>query len=480
MKLEDKINVAVVGPIKSGRGVLVKKAVEYKELLINRALQGNFWVPKQLVAAKDKLNESLFERYSKDPKKYAFEFQMDCYANRLEQQSKVDKLSGIVLTGQPIEVDRNIYAEANREHIGEAFSTYEHIHAEVEKRIGSPDVFIYMQIPEEKVDVALKRIGFIGREGEKQFIENPSYLIENIRLNEKYWKNHASVIYVDGTHPAFDDENGNEDYFKELFSNIGEQIKVLNPPPRLTLDQWEVVDYNSAKKAMREARRQLRQYLHENQKLISFAGLVGVGKTGMADFVSDELEIGIMRELDGKNDEVDDEMLDKFLQNMEEECYNFQKHITPKRPEAEKEIYANGKSLATDRSKEEDVVIFQRRFHQKGYLTDEQVKELWELAREAYFKGPKSDCLIKLTISAEESRKRILQRDRWQEIKAWPPEELKAMHTLYSDFFEHVEKLGAHRGPMIDLDLAVWDPDKNIHQGHLFQEMLHGMLEFEK
>ncbi len=466
MKLNDKITIAAAGPIKSGVKTLIQKLVEEKEVLFESILNGNFWVPKVLHTIEDRFDSRLFERYSEDPARYAYEFQTCCFANRLEQQDQIDALQGLVLSGQPLSVDRWIYAEANKEYIGEKFSTYERLYGQIDKRVNDPDVYLYLRVTD--IDVLLERIKQYGRPGERQFLEDPAYLRENIRLNEEFFmkQTRKPVVVVDATHLEWN------------LKDIAEGIRKAIPPPRLSLDEWEAVDHNSAKKAMRVARRQLRDYL-QCQKLISFAGLVGVGKTGMAEFISDELEIGIMRELDGKNDEVFDKKLASFLQNMEEECYGFQKHITPKRPIAEKEVYDLGRSFATDRSKEEDVAIFQRNFLNKGYLTPEQATELWELAKREYAKGPKSDCLIKLTISPEESRRRILQRGRLEETKAWPLEELRAMHTLYSDFFDEVKKLEAHQGPCIDLDLAIWNPDNNIHQGYLFQEMLHGMIEYD-
>src|SRR3989338_7329290 len=117
MQLEDKITIALAGPIKSGKEILAAKAPLYQNILF-QALQGNYWVPSRLTLVKEEQDATLFEKYSAEPEKYAFEFQIRCLASRLEQQDVVDAASGMVLLGQPLGIDRQVYAEANRQALG--------------------------------------------------------------------------------------------------------------------------------------------------------------------------------------------------------------------------------------------------------------------------------------------------------------------------------------------------------------------------
>lgn len=477
LHLEDKITIAVGGPIKAGKDILLENAPAYQDTLFH-SLRGNFWVPAELSTVAQEHNQELFERYSAHPEKYAFEFQCACLANRLTQQTEVDAASGLVFHGQPLEIDRHIYAEANRSKMGESFVTYEKVYEEVRQRVSSPKVWIYLRVPEEKIEVLLGRIRTSGREGERKFLDNPSYLIEIVRRNELFFKKvvRQPVIEVDATHPIFGGES-NPEYLKRVYQDITDKIYEYGRPPHLTLDEWEAVDHNQAQNGMREARRQLQQYLIEHQTIITIAGLVGSSKTGTAELLSAELNLDIMRELSGKHNAIADELLDKFLRDKKKYGYDLQKSLIPKRIGMRKDQCASGKSFVEDRSPVEDQSIFWRKLYQQEYLSDAQMGELIGLAKEAYAPAPKSDLIIKLLRSPRECRRMILKRGRSVEIRAWPEKELEAMKIFYDDLFSDMDKYGSHNGPKIELDLEEWNAKNTTHWGFLFQEILHRLLE---
>src|SRR3989338_9993821 len=136
MMLEDKITAAVIGPIKAGKGLFIGKMFEptRQQIILDKVLTGNYWVPRKMVSIEEKVDNEFLQRYYADPRQHAFELQMRCMALRLEQQSKVDAEEGLVFTGQPLEVDR-LFAEINRENIGDAFSTYQALFKEIRTRI---------------------------------------------------------------------------------------------------------------------------------------------------------------------------------------------------------------------------------------------------------------------------------------------------------------------------------------------------------
>ncbi len=482
MQLDDKITIAVAGPIKSGKDVFVEKAQHYKEIIL-QSLLGNFWVPPQLTAVKEQQDQALFEKYSAEPKRYALEFQIRCLASRLEQQDLVDRASGVVLLGQPLEVDRWIYAEANREHISDAFATYEKLYEQVKRRVTSPDIWVYLQV--QDVEVLKRRIAREGLPGERKFLDDDSYLRRIMELNDEFFRRvQQPVINIDAAHPVFDGEQSLNDgeqslnYFPALFERTAKEIRQYKEPPRLTLDEWESVDYNTAQDAAERARRQLRDYLQRHQTIITLAGSVGLGKTGMAKKLSNSLEIEIILELQGKNDAIRDELLSKFLQNKARYGYDLQKHLLPKRAERRKELYNTGKSFVEDRSPVEDQSIFWRRFHQQGYLSDKQLKELQELAKTTYAAVAKSEVMIKLNRPARECRQMILKRGRHEEIRAWPLAEIEQLQKLYEDFFTDMEQYGSHEGPKLEFDLAELNPKDDLHKAYMFQEMLHSLIEY--
>ena len=480
LHLEDKITIAVGGPIKAGKDFFLRYVDKYKETLYS-CLQGNFWVPQQVQVISEEHNQELFRRYSAQPERYAFEFQMACLSNRLAQQTKVDTAQGLVFHGQPLEIDRHIYAEANRQHIGDAFSTYEQLYEQVRKRVTSPDVWIYLRIPEKKIGILLDRIRSHGREGEQKFLDDHSYLRENIQKNEYFFKHivRQPVITIDATDPVFGTDN-DEGQLLSLYQTIAAQIQEYKQPPRLTLLEWKAVDYNRAQKGTREARRQLRKYLAAHQTIITMAGLVGVSKTSMAELLQEELDIDIMRELSGGNDAIVDELLAHFLLDKKRYGYELQRSLIPKRIGRRKQQYQSGRSFVEDRSPVEDQSIFWRRLRQQGYLSSSQIKELIGLAKKAYAAAPQSDLMIKLLRTPQACREMILARGRPQEIAAWPEAELEKMKLLYDDLFHDMRKYGSHDGPTLELDLATFDPKNTIHLGHLWQEMLHSFLEWEE
>ncbi len=482
LQLEDKITIGIAGPIKAGKDILAKYAKDYQNTLF-QSLQGNFWIPQQLTIINEQQNVDLFERYSQHPQQYAFEFQTACIANRLAQQNQVDNSTGLVLLGQPLEIDRHIYAEANKQNLGNSFPTYEQLYAEVKKRVTSPDIWIYVRIKEDQLPVLLDRIAKHGRPGEKKFLQDPSYLRENISLNEQFFATvRQPVITLDGTIKFFNQDNTplNTTLAAQLYTTIAQQINQYKSPHNLTLDEWEAIDYNRAQNGVREAKRQLRTYLQQHQKILTIAGPVGAGKTGLAELISHELDISIFRELDGKNDQIIDELLFKFLNDKKTYAYDLQKSLLPKRVNARIELAQKNKSFIEDRSPVEDQSIFWRRLHQQGYLSNEQLSELKTLAIQSYQTAPTSDVLIQLLRSPTECRKMILNRGRLPEVKAWPQEELVAMQTLYDDFVQDIKQYGSHNGPAVDINLHQFNPKNTIHQGYLWQEILHGLLEQEK
>lgn len=475
LQLEDKITIALAGPIKAGKDILARYAPQYSEILF-QSLNGNFWIPKKLNVINEQQNADLFERYSQHPDQYAFEFQTACIANRLAQQNQVDNSSGLVLLGQPLEIDRHIYAEANKENLGNSFQTYKQLYSEVKKRVTSPDIWIYVRITEEQLPVLLDRIERHGRAGEKKFIQDPSYLIENIRLNEQFFATiRQPIIELDGTTAFFNNE---PDILlaTQLYTLLAQKINQYKPPHHLTIDEWEAIDYNRAQNGVREARKQLRTYLQQHNKILTIAGPVGAGKTGLAELISHELDIDIFRELDGKNDQIVDELLFKFLRDKKTYAYDLQKSLLPKRINARNELAAQHKSFIEDRSPVEDQSIFWRRLHQQGHLNDTQLAELKTLAIQSYKTAPTSDVMIKLFRSAKECRKMILDRGRLPEVQAWPEAELETMQKLYDDFFEDMQQYGSHHGPTVDINLHNFNPKNTIHQGYLWQEILHGLL----
>lgn len=478
MRLDDKITIALNGPIHSHKELLAKKALDNREILF-RSLEGNYWVPKTLTVVKEEQDKELFEKYSDDPDRYSFEFQMSYMASRLEQQTTVDNTTGLVLLGQPLEVDREIYAEANKDNIGEAFSTYERVHEQVKRRVPAPDIRIHCRIKEEDLPLIIKRIKQSGSPGEKKLLDDIPYLVQNIRLNEQFFEEvRGPVVEVDATHPFFDGEEDDQ-FLMGIYSKIAEAIKEHKSPLRITSEEWEAVDHNQAIKAVWEANRQLKRYLRNHQKILTIAANVSSGKTDIAEMLRNYLEIDALLELEGRNDEIKDELLSKFLMDKPRYCYDLQKYLIGKRITARKEYYERGRSFVEDRTPVEDQSVFWLRFLEQGHLTQEQFEELQEIAKLEYEKAPKSDLMLQFHRSPLECRKMSLKRGRREELLAWRLPEMKALDRFYKKFMGDMDQYGSHKGPALEFDLHEINPDNEINRGFIFQEIHHSLIGIE-
>lgn len=496
MNLKDNIRVGVSGVIQSGKDQFTEAATGIYQDILLEALTGNFWVPHQVVSHTEKRNRELFRKYSAQPEKYAFAYQMECLANRQACQKIVDSESGLVLQNEPLDVERATFGEANKDYMGEFFPIYDNVSRQAISSAKKVDLHVYLQVKDEEKGISelLDRIKCYGREGEKKFIQEPSYLVQLIRYHENFFKEvKIPVIYVDATHPSFRKDRQDKEHLKTVLAGVAKDIRKYESPPRLKLFEWEAVeeyDHNRAHQAARFGRRHLRDYLAKNQKIITLAGLVSSGKTGLAELISDELEIALSRELSGRNVEVRDNYLGNFLnalsdfklgkipmEDLRKHCYALQEHLIPQRSERRQKFFDTGKSFVEDRSPVEDPCIFWKHFQEPGYLTEEQVSHLQSMAVEAYSKAPKSDLLIKVLRPAQQCRQLAIGRGRDAEKAGWRLEDLEHMERLFRDFFRDMEQYQSHKGPKFELDMEKFNLDSEIHRGFLWQEMMFHLME---
>lgn len=489
---EDNIRIGIAGMPHAGKDQLTKAATEQYASTMKQIVEGNFWVPDSVVSRKEERSKELFAKYSADPEGYAFRYQVNCLANRLKCQQTADKDSGIVLQAEPPEVERATYGEANRRFMGEDFSIYENMAGAVIGRTKPVHFLVYLQVKEEGLPVILDRITRYGREGEKKFLKDPSYLLNHIQLHEDYMKNcRTRVITIDATHPAFGKDYVDPDqHLKGVLEHIVQEVRTYKPVRQLPLWEWEAIDYNSAQDAARVGRRQLRKLMGELKPCISTAGLVSIGKSGLAAMVADSLDIELSRELSGKNNVIVDKELLLFLdalakyntgkitwEEVSRPCYDLQVHLRHERParrkmfmEEKNGIFKPKEAFIEDRSDEEDREIFWKLFHDVHHtLSDGQYKNLLQLADEVAKTTIKPDLYLCLTRSALEAKKMSVGRGRDVEQEAWSLKDMRYMEALYPTFFASLE-------PRVELNAKEFDSDKEIHRGWLWQEMMIPLL----
>lgn len=496
----DSITFGLSGVLGSGKDILSEAITEtYRDEFL-RFLQGNFWVPQEIVCPTERRNKDLFQGYSEDPHRYAFPYQAECLANRMECQRAVDRTQGIVLQKQPLAVERATFGEANRGYMGDLFQTYDNLSNQAIAGARPVDVHIYLRFGEEDIPELQERIRASGRPGEQKYCQDPSYLLDHIRLHESYFESCSGipVITIDATHPAFRKDSPDKNYLQEVIKDIVTQAREFIKPPRFPLYKWEQMDYNTAQEAARRGRFQLRDCLKEELRILSFAGLVSSNKTGLAKLVSAELEMGLTQELEGRNSVINDPLLFTFLDakrayelgripihEVREHCYNLQVSLIEKRPSTREEAFARGRSFGEDRSIEEDPEIFWPLFVEQGFLTVDQVVELEQMAKERYGRTIKSDLLIQTQRPALDCKILSIGRGREVEQEAWTLEDMEIMEGLYNDrdgrdFVTRARDYGALKGPSLVIDMTKFKSDNNRHLGWLWQEIMHELMDLGK
>ncbi len=489
MDIEDNIRIGVAGIFHSGKDRLTEAATTLYPDTTTALLKGNLWVPDEIISRKEKRNKELFDLYSRSPEKYAFPYQMECLANRLACQQLVDKDAGIVLQNQPLAVERATYGEANKDYLGEFFPIYDNMSRAIIARTKPVHVLVYLQVKEEQLPVILQRISASGRDGEKKFVDDPSYLLKLIRSHEAYMKEcRIPVISVDATHPAFaKDYEDKEHHLKSVLEHLVRETRRYKAPPRLELWQWEAVDYNPAQQASRVGRRQVRNHVQQMNAIISTAGIVSGGKSGLAEMIADQLDINVSRELSGRNNEIVDPELFRFLdalaafkagkiplEELRGPCYDLQVHLIAERPRKRKKFIAKGKAFIEDRSIEEDEEIFWRLFHDvHTSLTTQQYETLKQKAAVAAQETPQPHLYIGVMRSALEAKQLSIGRGRDVEQGAWSLADMQKMESYFHDFF-------SVKNPKIMLDMQKFNSDSEIHRGWLWQEMMWELMKREE
>ncbi len=492
----DSFTFGISGVLGSGKDQLTEAMTgQYKDSTFGLIL-GNFWVPPEVVCPKEERNKELFQLFSEEPERYAFPYQVECLANRMACQREVDRTTGILLQKQPLTVERATFGEANRDQMGELFPTYENLSRQAIATARPVDVHLYLRLTEDDLLELLGRIERSGRPGEKRFLQEPEYLRHLIRLHEDYFTScrDIPVIRIDATHPAFRKDYEDKSHLQTIIEDAVAQVRKMLALPRFPLYHWNEIDHNTAQEAEYRGRLQLRDYLARIQRIISFAGLVSSGKTGLARLVGRELEIDVALELEGRNSVIQNPLLWEFLasrqayrlgktsiEEVREKCYALQVDLIEKRPATREELFAEGRSFAEDRSIEEDSEIFWPLFLEQGFLTREQFSRLEQKAGERYARTKKADILIQTGRPALDCKVMSLRRGRGVEQEAWTIEDMLRMENYFAcidgkSFLDRAMARGALKGPRFAIDMTNFDPDKKIHLGWLWQEIMHELL----
>ncbi len=479
--------IGVSGNIGSGKTTLIEYAQKpgFCEPLIN-LLSQNPSATKSITPLREEVTQEIIDAFYQDPKASAFLAQINFFNARLRREHIVDLTPGIVLVDRPIQEDYHVFGKAQRilgnmSHL--EFRIYEENFREMTKRIPPPDVYLYLKAP---LEVLQRNIVRRGRPEEQGMVADSTYLETLQNLYDDFFRNHAECPVVEIDTSQMDISSGerstggiDEAYLEKVLAYAAGEIRKLRTITKLTprLGTW--LSYNPTEAVVNSIRyeSELRTYLHENQVLITLAGNIGLGKTAWGRILANGLQIDGIYELDAETDEINDELLRKFLGNKPKYCYDLQMHLLSKRLGLRRESAARRASSIEDRTPEEDPGVFHRLFRQQGYLTESQYDSLQIESRRAYRDSPPSDLMIMLQGSPELSWSRIVQRSRPEElIGGWElDKDLRPLARLYDEFPKIVSGYGLHRGPVLVFDVDRVDITSRAHQGFVYEQVLDAL-----
>ncbi|MBS3124013.1 deoxynucleoside kinase [Candidatus Woesearchaeota archaeon] len=480
MGLADLV-IGISGNIGVGKTTLIEAASspEFQDILLS-ILDVNQEATRKIASLSEDFDLKMLGNFYQEPKRFAFAAQMYFLNARLRREEAISNTRGIVLVDRPIIEDYYVFGRAQRV-LGNMTENEFRVYAEtfdlMNKKITPPDIYVYLR---SDVETLQKRIAKRNRPEEKSLLDNPEYLQTLHHLYEDLHQNKLdeSVIVIDAKKMKLG-SNGelDKEYLREVLQQIASQVK--SNPPSLKLEpqlgKWISTNPPEAVLKTIELEKELTDYLNKNQKIITVAGNVGLGKTTTTRILAHGLGIESSFELDKKHDLIDYELLSKFLQDKPRYCNELQVELIKRRLALRNKNKESGLSVIEDRSPEEDPAAFQEHFRNRGYLTERQLDVLQTESRSAYRSAAKSDLMIVLQGTPEYSRQRILHRGRPEEIAAWDLVELRDLHKLYQEFPGNVGSYGLHQGPIITLDVSKIDVTNRIHQGFVYEQMLKAL-----
>ena len=167
---------------------------------------------------------------------------------------------------------------------------------------------------------------------------------------------------------------------------------------------------------------------------IGISGLIGAGKTTLAEALAKELNLPVFYEPVTNN-----EYLKDFYTDMKRYAFPMQIYLLNKRFKQQQQIVWNGTGGVQDRTIYEDSV-FARMLCDSGYMEEREHKTYLELFQNMSNFMKKPNIIVHLDLTPEESLRRIQLRNRDCE-QSISLEYLKALHTAYEDFVNDIAKI---------------------------------------
>jgi deoxyadenosine/deoxycytidine kinase len=463
----ENLRIGIIGNIGVGKSTFVN---ELKKPALAKILLSCFPHKngdEKVHSFREEFDPVVLDAFYKNPTTTAFMAQIEFLNGRLRRQEKISQARGIVLEDRTIFEDYHVFGKAQKilGHMNEEeFRAYQRGYKLLTEKIDQPDLVIYLRADTE---VLLERINKRGRDSER--LISYDYLDLLNRLYEDFVRKHirCPVLLIESNREERLLEN-----MEATAHRVVDKIKELNL--RITtpgIYEWVRLPETDAAIRAVEAECRLEAYLKKHPCLLTVAGNVGLGKSTVTTLMHRSLRIGALYEKPEKNP-----LLEKFLQNKKQYCYELQRYFLHMRADQRRQAKASGGSYVKDRSLAEDILIFCQLFHHDGILTADELDLLSTEFHQVNRTLPSSDLLIVLQGSTDQAWQRIQQRARQMEINGgWSYREINLLNNLYKTYPEDVARCGYHQQPILKIDTLKLDLTNRVHLGYVFEQIYEAL-----
>lgn len=207
----------------------------------------------------------------------------------------------------------------------------------------------------------------------------------------------------------------------------------------------------------KDAQRSSQEGVFDNQLFVAISGIIGAGKTTLAEALSEELNLPVYYE-----PVVNNTYLQDFYQDQKRYGFHLQVYLLNNRFRQQQQIIWSGNGGISDRSIYEDG-IFAKMLYKSGNMDERDYKTYTSLFNNmsSFMKRP--NLIVHLDVKPEESLRRIKERSRGVETGIT----IEYLTALYEGYEEFLQDISRHI-PVIKVNWNTYQDAKTM------SEMIHG------
>jgi deoxyadenosine/deoxycytidine kinase len=473
----EQYHIVFGGNIGSGMGSFLKAT---GEPVISRILLGVFpnndgrfttgYYPGEI-------DTGILDEYYGDPTKHALNTQLHFLFDRMETYEVARNHIGVALTRRSVLEDLHVFANALVE-LGvmsaSELRAYNVVYDRVAAHIDEPNVFVYFKASKETL---MQRVMQSGSAAEQNI--SPRYLAAINEAYESFIQKLTCPVLVINTDTA---DVKHPEFHKEVAHRVAGFIRSSGITRTLAgISDWLTIGSDQeANSRLGEVTLELSELLKTEQRILSIAANVGLGKSTIARLMAEKLGIYATFE-----DPTDNPLLMDFLGDKKAHCLALQRKFLEMRAAQRVEAHKTGRSFVEDRSPSEDLLVFCRQFEEDGYLTGEEYVQLEREFMQTNDVIPQADLVLVLKGLPARAWRGIRKRGRLVELKGgWSRQEIENLGKWYESLPEDIRQYRTvsepqriysfHSGPVLVVDQERLNigPDAR-HTGYFFERILN-------